>query len=67
MLDVERATSLIIVLVGRIFTVATNEKVKIFISNRDGVRVRLCVCMYGLVPSMCVCVWMKQNERKYKV
>ena len=47
MLEVEMAASLII-LVGRIFVVATNEMVKIFISYVDGVRVSLCVC---------VCVW----------
>ena len=52
MLEVERTTSRIIVLVGSNFTVATNEMVKILISNGDGV---------------CVCVWRNQNERKYKV
>ena len=44
MLKVERTTSRIILLVGRIFIVATNEMVKIFISYGDGVRVSLCVC-----------------------
>ena len=69
MLEVVRTSARIIVLVGRNFTVATNEKVKIFISNEDGVRVRLClcVCVYGLVPSMCVCVSggnkMKENTK----
>ena len=76
MLEVARTSSLII-LVGRNFTVATNEMVKIFISYGDGVRVRLClfvcvfVCEYGLVSSvsvgLCVFVWMNQNGRTYKV
>ena len=43
MLEVERTSARIIVLVGRNFTVATNEMVKIFISYGDGVRVRLCL------------------------
>ena len=53
-LEVERANSLIIILVGRIFVVATNEMVKIFISYGDGVRVSLCVCVCACV---CVCVY----------
>ena len=78
MLEVERTTSRIILLVGRIFIVATNEMVKIFISMGMvcvSVCACVCVCEYGLVPSMslclcvcvCVCVWRNQNERKYKV
>ena len=50
MLEVERTSARIIVLVGRNFTVATNEMVKIFISFADGVRVRLCLFV-------CVCIW----------
>ena len=45
MFEVERTSSRIIVLVGRYFTVATNDMVTIFISNGDGVRVSLCVCV----------------------
>ena len=77
MLEVERTSARIIVLVGRNFTVATNEMVTIFISNGNGVRVSLCVCVceYGLVSSVsvdlcvcvCVCVWRNQHVRKYKV
>ena len=45
MLEVVRTSARIIILVGRIFVVATNEMVKVFISCGDGVCVCVCVCV----------------------